>query len=69
MSELLPPASLRAELRRQRQAIWQLTVQQAIFIQNIEYLVHQMKYDASHGRFDGTIEAESDLLVNEGQKE
>merc|ERR1719428_373386 len=33
-----------------------------------EYLAYQMKYDSIHGRYDGTIEADGDSLVVDGQK-
>jgi len=33
-----------------------------------EYLAYQMKYDSIHGRYDGTIEADGDSLVIDGQK-
>merc|ERR1719379_2250028 len=33
-----------------------------------EYLAYQMKYDSIHGKYDGTIEADGDSLVIDGQK-
>merc|ERR1712087_63177 len=33
-----------------------------------DYLAYMMKYDTIHGKYDGTIEADGDSLVIDGQK-
>ena len=45
MPELLPPASVRAELRRQRQAIWQLTNQQSEMLSCIQTFMQVLGTD------------------------